>query len=396
LYYVPFINELFGWYDNALNWIIVHTGKYILHLPYEITVRPNGSGDTTWNYVQIFVNTLVSLSGTVIWSIVDRRRKNYLRLCYWFNVIVRYYLASTLISYGSYKIFKTQFPLPDVYRLNETYGQSSPMGLAWAFLGYSKGYNYFMGAAEVLGGLLLLFRRTSTFGALFSMTVTLNIMAINYCFDVPVKIFSTMLFLMACYIAAPDLFRLGQFFVGQKESRLKSKAMVFNTRWKSISLKITKAVIILFFLYSCTTQAVSSMKQYGDDATKPKFYGYYSVNAFMKNDRALLPLMTDSIRWHNLMIGQYTWSTIRMMNDSVHAYTYNVDTVRSELTLNPRSDNQTQFILSYTILNPDQIELRGRDQHDSLYYIKITRNKLTDFPLLKRGFHWINEYQLNR
>jgi hypothetical protein len=65
------------------------------------------------------------------------------------------------------------------------------MGLAWTFLGFSKAYNYFMGIAEAGGGLLLLFRRTAIFGVLLSMIVTSNIVAINFCFDVPVKLYSS-------------------------------------------------------------------------------------------------------------------------------------------------------------------------------------------------------------
>ena len=111
----------------------------------------------------MFLIVSTALLGTAIWSVIDRRRNNYQRLLYWFTVVVRYYLAFMLINYGSIKVFKAQFAAPNVYRLSETYGQSSPMGLAWTFLGFSKGFNYFMGFAEVIGGLLLLIRKTKTF-----------------------------------------------------------------------------------------------------------------------------------------------------------------------------------------------------------------------------------------
>src|ERR1700733_2800784 len=186
--YIPIIKSNLDWVFESWNWLVVDAGKYILHLAYDITVLPNGSGDTTWNWVQMFLIVNIALAGTVIWSVLDRRRSNYQRLFFWFTVVARYYLAFILIDYGSIKIFKTQFAVPSEYRLTETYGQSSPMGLAWTFLGFSNGFNYFMGFAEVAGGFLLLIRKTKTFGALFCMTVTANIVAINYCFDVPVKI----------------------------------------------------------------------------------------------------------------------------------------------------------------------------------------------------------------
>ena len=228
--YIPIIKSNLDWIYESWNWLVVDAGKYILHLPYDITVMPNGSGDTTWNWVQMFLIVSIALPGIVIWSVLDRRRSNYQRLLYWFTVVVRYYLAFMLINYGSIKVFKAQFAAPNEYRLTETYGQSSPMGLAWTFLGFSNGFNYFMGFAEVVGGLLLLIRKTKTFGALFCMTVTANIVAINYCFDVPVKIFSSMLFLMAVFIAAPDIHRLILFFILNRDSRLKTYSPSLDQR----------------------------------------------------------------------------------------------------------------------------------------------------------------------
>ena len=66
------------------------------------------------------------------------------------------------------------------------------MGLAWTFLGFSKGYNLFMGVAELMAGLLL-FRRTVAIGAIITLMTTANVMAVNYFYDVPVKIVSTAL-----------------------------------------------------------------------------------------------------------------------------------------------------------------------------------------------------------
>ena len=66
---------------------------------------------------------------------------------------------------------------------------------------------------EVLGGVSLIFRRTATLGALISFAVLLNVMVLNYCYDVPVKLYSTNLVLMAAFLAAPDFRRLLDFFV---------------------------------------------------------------------------------------------------------------------------------------------------------------------------------------
>jgi len=65
------------------------------------------------------------------------------------------------------------------------------MGLLWTFMAASKGYQIFTGAAEVLGGILLLWKRTTTLGALTVFGVMANVMALNFFYDVPVKLLST-------------------------------------------------------------------------------------------------------------------------------------------------------------------------------------------------------------
>src|SRR5579859_7088073 len=162
---LPFSETLFESYIQPFHRLIPWIGRHILHLSYEITVFTNGSGDTTYDYVVFLCIFIIAIAGSLAWTALDRHRSSYQKLYYWLRVVVRYYLAITMLSYGSAKVFKLQFPFPDLDRLLEPYGNSSPMGLSWTFMGYSKGYNYYIGLSEVVGGLLLFFRRTTPAGA---------------------------------------------------------------------------------------------------------------------------------------------------------------------------------------------------------------------------------------
>jgi uncharacterized membrane protein YphA (DoxX/SURF4 family) len=394
LNFLSFLGKTFSFIDATMNWLVVFTGKYILHLPYDITVQPNGSGDTTWNYVQLFIMVMFALIGCIIWSIADTHKKNYNMWLYWLTVGVRYYLAFSFIVYGSFKVFKTQFPSPSISRLLEPYGDSSPMGLAWTFLGYSKGYNYFMGLAEIIGGMLLLFRKTKTFGALFSMTVTCNIVAINLCFDVPVKLYSLSLLAMAVFIAAPEIGRLYQFFFSHKTTTLKFHGYTFKTKWKRITAFTIKALLILYILITYSYEGINNLKQYGDDAPKPKLYGYYNVVTFVKNRDTLPPLLTDTTRWNKLLFREYDRITIKMMNDTLMAYNYKDDSLKHELQLTQRDDTTLKYNFIYNPIDKTRLELRSMGK-DSIY-MQLSKIEVNDFLLMKRGFHWINEYPLNR
>jgi hypothetical protein len=94
------------------------------------------------------------------------------------------------------------------------------MGLMWTFMGASRGYEIFSGLAEVTTGLLLLFRRTSTIGALIAAGVMLNTVVMNFCFDVPVKLYSMHPVLMALFLLIPDMPTIWNFFVLRRVSKL--------------------------------------------------------------------------------------------------------------------------------------------------------------------------------
>ncbi|MDQ6758242.1 MAG: DoxX family protein, partial [Acidobacteriota bacterium] len=137
--------------------------------------HPTGSGDTTLDYIQVFCFIVVAAIGALVWSVLDRRRRHYRTLYAWLRLLVRFTLAFTLLDYGFAKIFPLQFGPPMLGRLTQSYGESSPMGLLWTFMGASAAYTKFTGLAEAGAGFLLLFRRTTVLGALASAAVMLNV-----------------------------------------------------------------------------------------------------------------------------------------------------------------------------------------------------------------------------
>ena len=93
------------------------------------------------------------------------------------------------------------------------------MGLLWTFMGYSGVYSVFAGLGEVIGGVLLFFRRTRLLGALVVAMVMSHVVVLNFAYDVPVKVFSTHLLLIAVLIMTPDRKRLLNFFILNKVVR---------------------------------------------------------------------------------------------------------------------------------------------------------------------------------
>jgi len=160
----------------------------------------------------------------------------------------------------------------------ETYGESSPMRLLWTFMGASAPYTVFAGLAEVIPGILLFFRRTSTLGAMASAAVMLNIVLMNFCYDVPVKLYSTHLLLMALFLLLPDVGPMWQFFVRRREAVLTG---VWVPRFERKALRIgaycLQGLTIFALLYSMGFQTYMQTRIQKTD--KPEIYGVWLVDA---------------------------------------------------------------------------------------------------------------------
>ena len=367
----------------------------ILHLSKTVVVVENGSGDKTSDYVQLFCFLALAAIATLVWSVVDWRRKDYRRLHEWLRIYVRYVLAFILFTYGMDKVIKLQFSFPFLSRLIEPYGDSSPMGLLWTFMGYSKPYTFFGGASEILGGVLLLFKRTTTVGAFVSVTVIFNIVMMNFSYDVPVKLFSLNLLLLAVFLVAPDLRRLLDFFVLNRPTAAATVAPLFTVRWMKLARLGLKILFIGWIAVSLTRDALKREKQFGENAPKPPIYGIYEVEEFTRNGEALPPLTTDPTRWRKAVFQSKTLLMVKLMDDSVQRYLMEYDAAKPGVMLTPVGRPNDRSALSWSRPDADHLVLEGKLLSDALV-VKMRRVDESKFLLVNRGFHWINEFSFNR
>lgn len=393
---LPYINVLFEQYITPFHSLVVWIGKNILHLAKPITVFTNGSGDTTYDYVIMLLIFVLALVATIIWSVADRKVRNYNKLFYWLTVVVRYYVAITMLTYGFVKVIKLQFPSPDLNRLLEPIGDMSPMGLAWTYMGYSYGFNIFTGLGEITCGMLLFFRRTSTLGALLGLVVAANIMAINYAFDVPVKLLSTMLTLMCLFLLFKDAVRLINFFILNKPAAPANLTPhTFKKRWVNISTTVIKYLLIVYVLAGNLVSDIQAMSQYGDSAPKPPLYGIYQVETFIRNHDTIPPLATDTMRWNKLILSYSGGARVKFMDDTIRRYDWKLDTLKHTVLMAPYTDSLNKGTFTYSMPKKDELLLKGLKCSDSLE-IRLKKIDLKKFRLINRGFNWINEYPYNR
>ncbi|NVJ05489.1 DoxX family membrane protein [Myxococcus sp. AM001] len=383
--------------DGLWKAVVPWVGKHVLRLSTDITVMPNGSGDTTFNYVQVLLFFVVAAEVTGVWSAVDRRRTEYVKAHDVLHSSVRYVLAMSMLSYGLSKLFKSQFPFPGPERLAQPLGDFSPMGLLWTFMGFSKGYNVFTGGAEFLGGCLLLFRRTTTLGALVVAGVMVNVVALNFFYDVPVKLYSSHLLLMALFLVLPDARRLLDVLVLNRATQPRPLQPPFPpSRWLSGAGLVMKALVVGGIAYGFVGFRLEFIRKYGDSAPRPPFYGYYTVDSFTQDGQRLEATSGDVRRWKTVAVTRFGRMVIKHQDDTVKSFGLEEDAPKKTLTLiDGKDDAAKKFVLAYTRQDANQLVLQGTLQEAAIE-VRLTRVDESRFLLLSRGFNWIQEYPFNR
>ena len=350
------------------------------------------SGDTAFDYVKIFTYFILALLTSVSLFIFANKKINYDKVNSWFFIFLRYTIGFYMLVYGFDKVFKSHFPFPSLEKLDQTFGESSPQGLLWAFMGYSTVYSTFLGIIEVISGAFLLFRKTKAIGALLTLMIMVNVVLINFSYDVPVKLFAMHIVFFTFLILYPNLRSIINFFFLQKETKLLEQIPPSLPQFISNYKKIIKAVVIIGFSIVFMNFSITNMRTDGDNAPKPTLYGIYKTEVFQLNADTLLPLTTDSTRWKEIIFDTKN-TVVKSMTGGIMYYDTNVDSIGKTISFVSNLDPRQKFQMNYKEENGYLI--LEREQKNNLIYIKSKKVDISNFPLVNRRFDWVVEYPFN-
>jgi hypothetical protein len=363
-----------------------------------VRFRPLGSGDTTYNYVQLYCYLVLAVAFGALWTGLSffwrDRGPSDARLHERLRLYVRFVLAAAMISYGAYKIIPSQMVPPWLGLLIQPIGNASPMGILWTFMGASTSYMVFTGAAEMLGGLLLTARRTTLLGALVAIGVMGNVVMMNFSYDVPVKLYSAHLLLMAVFLAAPDLKRLAGLFVLNRPVPPAEQRPLFA------GAKSHRAALVLrtaFVLLVAGTALHQSYEGYRDFRHVPKTraYGIWEVEALTIDGQPRPLLATDEAVWRRLVFEWPGVIGIQRVQEARPTF-YQLKRVRGPYMFDlTTGDPNWKAGLSYKLVGKDVLtlesELEGRKIQG-----RFRRVDESGYRLVSRGFRWVNEWPYNR
>ncbi|MFI1240676.1 hypothetical protein [Nocardia salmonicida] len=389
------VSEVAKW--TALHPLTDWVGTQIFDVRIDYTVT--GSGDTAAKWVAVFTLLLVAVPVTAAWSVLDRRRPNYVRLYEWFRLLLRISLVSALLLYGMIKVLPSQMSF-NLERLVEPFGHMSPMAVLWAQSSLSEPYEMALGAAEVAAALLLILPVTAGLGSVLAVIVALQVLLMNLTFDVPVKLFALQLFLYATVLAAPDIVRIVRALLGRAVGDRPQVPLLSTPRGGRILLA-AQVLMGVWLLGATTVEAYDGWHTYGNARPKSPLYGIWNVSVYSVGGEEV-PALVDfresrpsggmpsaTERFRRIIFDIPQGITMQRLDDSLVSFPARIDTDQHTITLSKDTTHQWKLAtFSYVQPQSDRLILEG-SLGGRPVRMQLDQVDLAQYPAVSRDFHWV-------
>ena len=365
------------------------------------------------SYASWGIAFLIAIAGAVIWTLADKRSKNYRVLFYFITVAVSFSMIMSLQGLTFSKVFPTQMPALAVTQLNTNYGNFTPQKLYWLQLSFTPVYQVFLGVAELAIMLLLFFRQTRALGAALALAMIGNIAISNHVYDGGIHMAASFFAIGGAFVLWPYLPNIYRLLVQKKDVQPTFYRYPYNKKWEKYLRIVFKSMIFLvFFLLS----AWLHYQNYKYDSYKVPARqglraarGLYNVTEFRLNNRLIPYSPVDSVRWQEVSFEQWSTLSYRVFQTfMIHGeagrgkqaldidrtyesagtggghrhYYYEADTVKQLLHLRNKNKayRNENFTLHYERSGNSRIILSGINENkDSIYLVLDKEDK--NYPL---------------
>lgn len=340
---------------------------------YVLLTDAEGCGDPPMDYRFFPIAGGSALLLSLVWSLIDRQRKDYSKLQYGLQILVRYFLAYTIVYYGIGKVLDIQFA-PRIFNLDTPVMDMEPMTVAWSFFGYSFPYEFFIGCSQIAAAILLLFRRTATLGAILMVTIMSNIVFVNFAFNVCVKFFSCAYLVMSIYLLLDDAKRLASLLLFNRTIEKRTYPELFRSRKAKNAFTIVCGLLIVVGMGYPVYRTRAAMREY-KIGQHSNLYGYWTVDSLRVGGDA--PTDAQNALNRDLHHGQHGWKTFifedfntagaKSWTSAMGYFDYNADSVHHLLTMKQYYPDTLLRIKGSYRRNGDSLTVSGTYNSNPLY-----------------------------
>lgn len=268
-----------------------------------------------YGYLEWIIIFGIANAGGAVWSLLDRKRTEYNVLYYWLTVLVRYRAAIGIIGFAFTKVLPVQMPYPSIGILNTNFGDLTAQKIYWLSISIVPWYQVFAGVVELASGILLLFRKTATLGAIILFGALGDIVYVNFAYDGGVHVYSSYFVIFAAFLIAKDLPAIYNLFLRERYTVPLNFDIQFKQRWLQTARLVLKSAVIILFLFVFFYIQLNNFlyDPYKQPAAKgvSKLRGYYQVSEFKINNKSIPYDPLDSLRWQDVTFEKWTSLTFR-------------------------------------------------------------------------------------
>ncbi|HKD19135.1 MAG TPA: DoxX family protein [Thermoanaerobaculia bacterium] len=375
----------------AVAWV----AKHVFGVRAALVVTGSGSGDKIFDWTEVACLLALAAVGAALWSVLDRARPSYPGLYRWTRILLRLAIGSTFILYGLDKVIPLQMPYPYLTRLLQPYGNSSPMGVLWSFIGASPAYEILVGCVEAIGGILILMPRTALLGTLICLGNAVQVFALNMTYDVPVKLFSFHLIVFAVFLLMADAGRLWRFFVLDRDTGASRRPERPRTARGRRIASVVPAVYVVYLVGVNLYGGAAAWKEYGGGSPQSPLYGIWEVEQMTLDGTPHPAAFGDPDCWRRVVFQFPESAAFQHMDDTFENYKASIALADRKLALTRFDDALWKASFQIDQPGPNRLVLDGEMNHRKMR-LQLRLVDHTKFRLVSSGFHWIQEYPFNR
>lgn len=242
-------------------------------------------------FIALGLAILFSIGFSFYWKRKEKKGTiNSVKYIAWLSTLLRYWIAFLLLDFGFQKIFEVNFNYS--YHINDSLSDAlTGQELTWKYYGFSYGLAVILAFFQIIGSVLLLFKRTILLGITILLPVMLNIVLINVFYNIgPITLFTSILITLGLiYLFLQHKVNIIDFFKQHKD-RLPSMGTNLSRSIARVLCILIPLVFVIYYNY--------------DVHRSKKYFGKWNVTAMTRNGELIKEnaWLQDTLAWKTIYI----------------------------------------------------------------------------------------------